>query len=177
MKESWIAILAFSASFAAFAQGEVNFNTHVGWYSPDYHPIVDARVLNPDGTGCTDGFGQLFILNSDESLAPLLPIGAFKKAEAGAGYILAGGAFAPDGFPGGTTVAMILRAWRGEPESTYDSAIWKGQSEPFTITFATLPNPPGDLIGLKGFTLVPEPPALALGAVGFGAMLLLRRRR
>jgi len=175
MNKTWITILALSATLGALAQGQVNFDTHV---TSDIPP-VDARVLDYNGDPWTDGFGQLVIANKNGSLVPLLPNGNFQTSALEAGYIEAGIATAPAGFPGGTTVNLILRAWRGGPGSTFDAATIKGQSTPIAITLTESPNTPNDLIGLSGFSVfaIPEPSVLALSALGVGATLSLRRRR
>jgi len=170
MKKTWITILAFSATLGAFGQGQVNFNTYV----PTDTPPVDARFyVWPGPVLLTDGFGQLAIVKNDGSLAPLLPIGILGAS----GYINAGTATAPPGYPGGTTVSMILRVWNGGPGSTYDTAVLKMQSSPFVITLSEPSDKPIDLIGLSGATLTPEPTTLALGAVGLGLLLLRRRNK
>src|SRR5437764_342912 len=106
MKKTWITILSLTACMGALAQGQVNFNTHVPSEG------IDSRFLSPAGFVWTEGFGQLAILdNKTGSLTPLLPIAAFGKSAPEAGYINAGIATAPTGFPGGTVVSIVLRGW------------------------------------------------------------------
>jgi hypothetical protein len=73
-------------------------------------------------------------------------------------------------------VQLILRAWQGGAGSTYDTAAVKGQSSPISIALVEAPGTPNELIGLTGFTMVPEPTTLALGALGLGALLIRRRK-
>lgn len=174
MKKALVAIAALLVSVSAYAQGQVNFNTHVTTDTPP----VDARVLNPDGTPVgAGGLGQLFIKNGSSYTAlvadPLVNGGAsaFRTSAAGLGYINAGGATAP--LPAGS-YSIVLRAWTGA--STYDAATFRGESAPVTVALTEAPAIPNDLIGLQGFTLVPEPTTLALGAVGLGALLIRRRK-
>jgi len=170
MKSKWFAFLVWAGNLAAFAQGQVNFDTHVTTATPP----VDARIIGPDGVPWTDGYGELVIVGNGGSLTPLTPIGAFGTG-AEAGYINAGTATAPAGFPGGTTVNLVLRAWLGSAGSTFDSSTWKGQTAPITITLTESPDVPNDLIGLTGFTLIPEPTAAAFGVTGIAALLLRKR--
>ena len=172
MNKTWITILALSATLGALAQGQVNFDTHVTSDIPPVH----APVIGYGGFPLTDGFGQLVIVGHNGSLTPLTPIGAFGTG-AEAGYINAGPATAPPGFPGGTTVSLILRAWRGGPGSTYDTTAERGQSSPISVTLEESPNALNGLVGLNGIVFLPEPTTLALGALIVGATLLLRRRR
>jgi MYXO-CTERM domain-containing protein len=174
MKKALVAIAALLISVSAYAQGQVNFNTHVG-------TSVDARVFNPDGTPAAAGaFGQLFIVTGTGSTATYAPLldqaggaTAFRTTTAGAGYLNGGGATASS--PAGT-YNIVLRAWQGAAGSTYDSAAVKGQSAPLSIALTEAPAIPGDLVGLQGFTMTPEPTTLALGALGVGALLLYRRK-
>jgi hypothetical protein len=174
MKKAIIAVASLLVSLSAFAQGQVNFNTHI-----TSGTIIDARVFKPDGTTAeTAGFGQLFIVGAGNVYTPLTPAGAFKTSAGGAGYINAGAATAPAGFGNGTTVSVVLRAWEGSAGSTFDTAQIKGESAPISVTLVEAPGTPNDLVGLQGFTLtgVPEPTTLALGAIGLGALLIRRRK-
>jgi len=174
MKKALVAIAALLVSISAYAQGQVQFNTHIT--NPDGGAdILAARVFAPDGTPEKSAFGQLFIKNGTTYTA-LTPVGAFKTSAGGAGYIGAGTATAPAGFPNGTLVSLVLRAWEGAAGSTYDASLIKGESAPLAITLVEAPGTPNDLIGLTGFTLVPEPTTLALGALGLGALLIRRRK-
>jgi len=177
MKKALVAIAALLVSLSAYAQGQVNFNTHV----TSDTPAVDARIFNIDGvTPATTGFGELFILKSDGTLIPMLDQNgtgafAFRTTTAGAGYINGGGVGAA-GSPAGT-YNLVLQAWQGG--TTFANAtIARGQSAPVSVQLTEAPALPNDLIGLQGFklTAVPEPTTLALGAIGLGALLIRRRK-
>jgi hypothetical protein len=174
MRKICIAFVSTIIGVTCFAQGQVHFKTHV---TSDIPP-VDARVfLSPtfgDVTPATDGFGQLFI-KSGNSYTPLSPAAPFGTTPSEAGYIDAGNATAPAGYPGGTTVTLVLRAWLGASGSSYDSTFFRGETPPITITLQEAPTAIPDLIGLQGFALVPEPASLSLGLVGLGGLLLWRR--
>jgi len=176
MKKALVAIAALLVSISAYAQGQVNFNTHITTDTPP----VDARVLNPDGTPATAGFGELGVMLNGAFVAfTTAAPAAFKTSANGAGYINAGAATAPinPAFANGQSVSLLFRAWQGAAGSTYDSATVKGISSPITVTLVEAPGTPNDLIGLTtGFTMTPEPTTLALGALGIGALALYRRK-
>jgi len=61
MKKALIAIAALLVSVSAYAQGQVNFKTHI---TSDTPPIA-AQILNPDGTTPAVGaFAQLGIVGA-----------------------------------------------------------------------------------------------------------------
>jgi len=145
MKKALVAIAALLVSVSAYAQGQVNFNTHV---TTDTPPVA-AQVLLPDGTPAGAGaLGQLFIKNGNSYTALVVDqnvnggASAFRTTAAGLGYIAGGGATAP--VPGGS-YSIVLRAWTGA--STYDAATIRGESDPVTLTLTEAPAIPNDLIG------------------------------
>jgi hypothetical protein len=89
------------------------------------------------------------------------------------------------GVPAGSQAYLQLRVWNnnGGAVATWDDAVAqgrvRGQSAVFQSAFAlgggavTIPN----LQGLESFSLVPEPSIFALGALGLGALLLIRRKK
>jgi hypothetical protein len=167
MKKVLTTLAALLVSISAYAQGQVNFRTHIASDTPP----IDFKILNSDGTVANGAFAQLVAVNGT-SITPMTEPAALVNA---AGYVSAGAAtFA--GLAAGTTANLMLRAWTGA--SSYDSATIRGQSGTFSVTFAVPPNPPGDLLtlGTGSFALVPEPTTLALGAVGLGALLIRRRK-
>jgi len=167
MKKALVAIAALLISVSAYAQGQVNFKTHI----TSAVPPLDAKILNPDGTAGTGAFAQLGIMNGT-SFTPMFEAPGVVNA---AGYVSAGAATFT-GVAGGTSVQLAMRAWVGAAGSTYDSATVKGISTPITVTLVEAPGTPNDLTGLSGFTMTPEPTTLALGALGLGALVLYRRK-
>jgi len=170
MKKVLIAIAALLVSVSTYAQGQVNFRTHI---ASDVPPI-DYKILNADGTASSGSFAQLVVVNG----ASLVPMTEAPGVVNAAGYVTAGAAtFA--GIAPGSTVNMILRAWQGAAGSTYDSATIRGTSSQFSVTFTIPPATPGDLtsLGSGTLTLTPEPTTLALGALGLGALALYRRKK
>jgi hypothetical protein len=106
----------------------------------------------------------------------------------------------PNGYPGGTTIAFQVRGWTANLGNSYEAAIANasgiaadginalggvsalGSVNP--ITPPTLPIPPlfgtsggGAVPGFALNVLVPEPSTYALGALGVGALALIRRRK
>jgi hypothetical protein len=168
MKKVLTALAAILVSVSAYAQGQVNFRTHIASDTPP----IDYKILNQDGTVASGAFAQLVAVNG-ASITPMTEPAALVNA---AGYVSAGAATFAGLLPG-TSANLVLRAWQGAAGSSYDSAAVKGQSAQFTVNFAVPPNPPGDLLtlGTGSFTMVPEPTTLALGAIGLGALLIRRR--
>jgi len=94
-----------------------------------------------------------------------------------------------DVVPGSTDRATFqVRVWdsRQGTITTWDqvladNTIARGWSTLFTVPYAltTTPNTPPNLEGLQSFQLftVPEPSVIALGVLGAGCLLLLRRRK
>lgn len=86
--------------------------------------------------------------------------------------------------PGGN-VTLMVRAWEISYGS-YDNALGKGltgESASWTQSTGGAGDPPSQPVSIGGFwpgltvAVVPEPSAIALGLLGAGALLLLRRRK
>lgn len=168
MKKALIAIAALLISVSAYAQGQINFKTHIASEG------IDSKILNADGSLAVGAFAQLAIVGSNGSLTPMDGSPAVVNA---AGYVSAGVANFASAAPG-STVNLVLLAWQGAAGSTYNGSSITGKGNPFSVTFAVAPNPPGDLVGITGnVTLTPEPTTLALGALGLGALAFYRRKK
>lgn len=93
------------------------------------------------------------------------------------------------GGPGGA-VTLQIRAWSAgfasyeEALATGSTAVFIGKSGLFSLSStgnpqAEPPVVPTDMVGFVGFNVapVPEPSVIALGVLGLGALLMLRRRK
>ena len=182
MKKLLVTFCALLVTASALAQGTINFNNRVTGQ-------VDAPVLRPDGSGAgPSATAQLFLVSGTGASRTYTPIGqttTFREPTAAnpllAAYVVPISSMIVDNAAPGSQISVVMRIWEG---ANYDSAIWYGQSNngvPITITLGgDIPGAPtavpANLIGLAGFTLVPEPSTIALGILG-AATLLFRRRQ
>ena len=174
-----VAIGAVLVSASIFGQGTINFNNRVTGQ-------IDAPVLRPDGSGPGPSWtAQLFLVSGTVAARTYTPIGqttTFREPTAAnpllAAYVVPISSMTVDNAAPGSQIGVVLRVWEG---ANYDSAIWRGQSNPITVTLGgDIPGAPtavpGNLIGLQGFALVPEPSIIALGMLGAAALLFRRRQ-
>jgi len=169
-----IAVAAF-VSVSAFAQGTVNFSnlgrnitTSTGVNVPAGATFMGALYFAPAGV-------------TDESA--FMQVGATATFLA-AGTIVGGTRTAPV-TPAGAVANFQIRVWEVATGANFDAATHRGKS--IIVTGATgnptavPPGTPLNLVaaGLTAFQMqiVPEPSVFALGALGAGALLLLRRRK
>jgi hypothetical protein len=179
MKKTLVLIAALLTSVAAFAQGQVNFITVLG---PSGNRTVDAPVKRVDGvTAAGAGFSaQLFLLNAGVYTA-LTPATVFRTDVPAASFYVVdpGSPVTVPGFAPQSTAPLVLRAWDSSFAS-YDAAATaggqRGESAVANIALGGGTLPPTNLVGLQGFTMVPEPSTIAFGVIG-GLALLLRRRK
>jgi len=124
------------------------------------------------------------VVSTTDGTSSVFPV---TDVSAAGGFFDAGVGIVP-GLTGAGAAQYQLQAWVGAAGSTYASATLKGQSGIITGTAndwnnaASPPSPPsGAVLGLTAnVTLsagtVPEPTTIALGILGAGALLLIRRR-
>jgi hypothetical protein len=174
MKKLIVAAAAAFVCVGALAQGQFTFaNRNVNTV-----PAIDAKVVKPDGTTPLDSafWAQAYVGTSADSLTPVGAPIAFRNG-AGAGYFP--GAVVTTTFAPNTQIFAEMRAWEAAGGNSYEAAVAAGKlfgkSEVIQLTVTGAPNPPADMIGLKGFALVPEPSTMALGLLGAAALLLRRR--
>ena len=183
MKKLFVTLAAVLVSVSTFAQGTVNFNNRVTGQ-------VDAPVFRPDGvTGAGPTVtAQLFLVTGSAGSYTYTPVGQTTTFRAPttanpllAAYVNPLASMEIAGAAPGSQVGLVLRAWEGV---SYDASVIKGESNngnPFTVTLGgDIPGAPtavpANLIGLTGFTLVPEPSTIALGILGAAALLYRRRK-
>lgn len=172
MKKLIVAAAVGLLAVGALAQGQFNFGNRVTIAG------IDAKVFKPDGVtplAGTDYWAQAYVGTSLDSLAPVGSPVNFRTGAA-AGYITSTIVTTP--FPGGTQVFVEMRAWEAGAD-TFEAAVAGGKlfgkSDPIQLTVAEAPNTPPDMVGLKSFSLVPEPSTMALGLLGAAALMLRRR--
>jgi hypothetical protein len=187
MKKLLITAAAVLATLNMYAQGTVNFGN-----GSASRIFVDAV----GGTAASAALGYAAALyyapdgTTDESA--FIQLGG--AATTFTGGIVAGGTrTAPTATPGGFGMFQI-RAWTTAYANSYEAALLAprtdglnkaGKGNIVRIDTANplatpSPEPAVPLTGLTAFAvtpIVPEPSAIALGILGAGALLLLRRRK
>jgi hypothetical protein len=168
MKKLMIAVAALIVSISAYGQGQFAFNNRVP-------PDINAPFQLDTGAKLsgTDYTVQLLGGPTGGTLAAL---GSTQfRTGAAAGYVNPLTVTVP-GVAGGKDADVLLKVFAGS--STAGSAL--SQFGPYKITVQEAPNPPLNLpLGTSPLvvTAIPEPTTLALGALGLGALLAIRRRK
>jgi len=173
MKKLIIAAAALMVTIAAYGQGQFAFNNRV-------LPDVNARfVANSDASGSssigTDFTVQLFDKAASGTLTPLDPASTTFRGAAGtttAGYVTP---------TTETDPAVAIGASANIVVRVLGANVAGGQQDfgPYTVSLGggtiTPPNLP---LGVNALTvnLVPEPTTIALGLLGLGALVAIRRR-
>ena len=107
------------------------------------------------------------------------------------GFFNAGNPLTLASFPAGTAIAFQVRGWEATLGNSYEAALPNAGSHLFgesalgSVTPTAPPNPAaplfgntgGGLVPAFGMAVVPEPSTFALGALGVGALALIRRRK
>jgi hypothetical protein len=175
MKTLIVATAVTCMAWATLAQGQFVFGNKNLLASPP----IDAKVFKPDGVTPLSGadyWAQAYVGTSLDSLAPVGSPVNFRTGS-NAGYIVSAVVTVP-GLPKDTKVFVEMRAWEAGANS-YEAAVAGGKlfgkSDPIQLTLTEAPNPPPDMVGLKSFSLVPEPSTMALGLLGAAALMLRRR--
>jgi hypothetical protein len=83
------------------------------------------------------------------------------------------------GFNAGDIVTLQVWVWDSTGGATFQTTQFRGQSGTFTYRIPAAGSLPSDyyMENFRGFTLIPEPSVIALGAIGAAALLVLRRRK
>jgi MYXO-CTERM domain-containing protein len=197
MKKALLTLIVLSVSVSLFAQGTVLFsnvgaNKNVKW-DANNDGVGDRDLATTDGVqvslwfapaGTTDPAAASWAMLGNP--APLIAAGLFSG----------GKRTVPDA-TAGTVYSFQVRAWETAVYGTAPTA-WAQASgtvgakvttfspnlQTATGGFGTPPGPDVNLAPLFGAqpnimvgTVVPEPSVLALGVLGVGALLMLRRRK
>jgi MYXO-CTERM domain-containing protein len=174
MKKLMIAVAALMVSIAAYGQGQFVFNNRVP-------PDINARfqLSSEAGTTASSLSGTAFTVQLMGGLtgtptAQLTSLGTTDfRTGAAAGYVNPLTVTVP-GVAGGKSADILLRVFAGTtatgaPLSTFG---------PYPVVVQEAPNTPNNLaLGTTPLIVVPEPATLALGAIGLGALLAIRRRK
>jgi len=186
MKHCLVTLAALLVAASSFAQGTLTFNNKVTG-------SVDARVFYANGGSpvAADGnyVAQLYAAAPGGTLAAVGAAVPFRNTpDAGKGYLNPSGQDLTRIVPGvaenGTAQFKVV-AWASSLGATYEAAKAKNQGgwgeSAVVASVATGGglNPPGNLVGLQGFTIatiVPEPSIAALGLLGAG-LLVIRRKK
>lgn len=185
-----VAMMAVSV----YGQGQVNFSTLSGANGKIWKDTVPASTTQTAGrvVGADGMVGQLYWspvgMDNFQAFDVSKPVGTTS-----AGNIL-GGTVALPGQAAGTMVQMQLRVWETAYGATFEAAstagamgnrfAYLGTGSTFTVGLGgggtTIPVPSIATL-FQPFAVtaapVPEPSVVALGLVGAGALLLLRRRK
>jgi hypothetical protein len=171
MKKLMITAAALMIACAAYGQGQFFLNTH---------DTTAGNVINFTFNGAPASGSDLFVEVSagpDAShLTALTPLLALSRTGAGAGLAnpFSGTYTIPTMASGTATVA--LTAFQGTSSATATAT--SGPIVVGTVALTTPPTPPNEVTtGLKTIAIVPEPTTLALGLLGLGSLLAIRRRK
>ena len=183
-----IAVVALLSVSVSSAQSLVGFNTRI------LGPTAQVRDVNGDLLSGTSFFAQIYgAYGLDQPESALVAVGSPVNFRIGAnaGYVQTFGVTSlgmpvdptidvyGSEFPPGGPATVIMRAWSGS-FPTYGAALagggQYGSSLPLNMPSTGVTE--GNLmIGLQGFSLVPEPPAWSLGLLGALALWGARRWR
>lgn len=174
MKKLTIAVAALMVTVAAYGQGQFTLNNRVPTSG------IDARfVLSSDAAG-TSSVGTDYTVNllggaPGGTLAALTPASTGFRGAAGtaaAGYVQPVDPIVPGVAPG-ANASILLRVLGPQ--------VAGGQQDfgPYTLALGGgVVTPPLLPLGNQPMVVqIPEPTTLALGALGLGALLLIRRRK
>ena len=175
MKKVLIALAALVVTTSVLGQGTVVFNNR------NTAAGIDAKVLLPTGAGVTGAEfkADLIAGPAGTAVTALVPVPGSEttfRTGAAAGYVNSITATIP-GIAAGGQATIAMRAYNG---STYAGSSLYGTSAPITIgtgnPTTAPPGTPTDMVGLVGFSLVPEPSTIALALLGIAGLLIRRRK-
>jgi hypothetical protein len=180
MKKLLIVFASVAITIAAQAQGTVNFNNRVSSFGVDAPVILGLGGIGP-GPGPTYSAGLWY----NGSLVPG-SVTTFRDGTSNpllAKYINGLTVTLPSTTAGQQNVQVEMRAWPTSAGS-YDAATVEQRGTSGALTIATLgggtdPTANNNFPStFTGFTIppIPEPSTLALGVLGFAALLLRRRK-
>ncbi|MFO1499110.1 MAG: PEP-CTERM sorting domain-containing protein [Verrucomicrobiota bacterium] len=180
MKKLIIALAALMVSISAYGQGQFVFNNRVGsTITARFILSTDPSNGSSSSIGSPDWTVQLFggkVGDAVSALVPLDPAGTTFRGAAGsttAGYVTGVNPTIPGTTPGGSGLVLVKILGPNGFSQSFG---------PYTVDNlggGTITPPNLTALGTSPLvvTVVPEPATLALGALGVGALLLIRRRK
>jgi len=193
MKKLILTIVLSSIGYLSYGQGTITFqNSNPG------QQITNVLTQNKAIGGTTFSVALYFLPDQANTPSTIdfnlnrVVLGTTNLAGSAAtlsGVFLGGTRSAP--IAGGTPGWFQVRAWEAAYGSTFEEALvglpqngrlaLVGTSNPVKITLGGAGTPPGpaaNMAALQPFVVapVPEPSLIALGMLGIGAVVLLRRR-
>ena len=165
---------------AAWGQGTVNFNNNVTFATP-----ADRLVYWSPGRPLvgTEFFAQLYFGTRGTAAGSLTAVGGlarFRVPTTSVPGTWSGGTRTLTGILPGQTARLQVRVWTlGGPSPDGGWYRLLGASAPFDYTVPPDGSSPTAFFieNFRGFTLVPEPPSIALVALGALVLWLSQRRR
>lgn len=176
MKKLIILAACMGVTAVAFGQGQVNFNSRVTVDGINAGVTYEGVLVD----GANGWKAQLYAGDEPSALVPVSGVVDFRTGAA-AGYI-SGGAVTIEGKPNGSQVWLAIAAWNIADGASYEVASAAfgpvGMSLPIQVSLDGPPNTPPNMIGLQPWSvaIIPEPSTMALGLLGFAALMLRRRR-
>ena len=176
-----IVLAAFLVNAAVYGQGTILFDTFVpGQVDAPvsaFRADIPVGGLNPPGSVKA----QLFMMNGG-AYAALSPVTSFPYGTGMASFYVDPVRVPVPAVAPGSTVTVVMRVWH--MGTSYDDPInaGRGESNAIEVRLGGMPPgageviPDGLLVGMRGFTIVPEPGTVTVGLLG-AAVLLARCRR
>jgi MYXO-CTERM domain-containing protein len=179
MKKLIITLAALMVSIAAYGQGQFVFNNRIGTeVNARFIGATDPATGTSSSIGSPDYTVQLLggpVGTPAAQLVPLDPAGTTFRGAAGtttAGFVVGVTPTVPGVAIGGNASVLVRVLGPGGAKQDFG---------PFTVNGlgGGTATPPNLALGTSPLTvnLVPEPATLALGAIGLGALLAIRRRK
>jgi MYXO-CTERM domain-containing protein len=178
MKKLMISAVALMIAASAYGQGKFIFNTHdtVGGNVLTFTDAAGKKIAGPDY------FVQVLAGADANSLTPVTGdnVLVINRVASGAptGFTNPfSSTYTVPGITGGKTAVVGYRAYQG---TSWDTATVKSTMALATapVTLVEDPTPANQVaLGVQTVTLVPEPATWALGLLGLGTLLAIRRRK
>jgi len=176
MKKLITTAAALMTAAAVYGQGTFLFNTHDVSAGNNVTFTLNG---SPATSANNDLFVEVLAGKDASSLVALTPTLPLNRTGAGAGYTNPfSNIYTVAGMAGGSVATVGYRAYQGSSYAA-GTATSKLTIADATVTLTEPPTPPNEVaLGTHtiGIVTVPEPGTLALGLLGLGSLLVIRRR-